>query len=482
MATPINSSNSAPNPLNGAGASPIPSDLASKLNASSNGGDSQGAQLAFSRWMEKHAAVGQDKPGVAQEPKPPSAGSTAAASNTASNTANARAAAKAAEQALARSRQQAMDAARPSGQAGADTQVAQTDKQARPKTESQTNKQARKEGASKADGRDKSEDGEVSKAEKDEVPFSTATGEGNAMVRELTPPPTIQSGDAAGMMAWLASLTHGDLAQGKSGGKALAESSEQAAAAAGQGVDPNAPDAALLDKQATPTAQTGIALDNPLWQSVSTSAALQVDALIAQSGQTGDGRTEGDPMAGLLASGGLKGAALGQDLEGASQVRHESATLATPLNSPDFAQALVDQVSMWVGSTRSDGVMTAELHLNPAEMGPINVKIALDGQSAQVDFAAATLETRQAIEASMDKLSSALNDVGLSMTGGDVSSQTSQQAFEQGSGRPGSANGSNGRTAGAGGLGEGDGQPDAASMRAVAAPKPGRLGGLDLYA
>jgi len=485
MATPINSSNSAPNPLNGAGASPILSDLASRLNASANGGDSQGAQLAFSRWMEKHAAVGQDKPGVAQAPKPASAGTTASASNTASNTASARAAAKAAEQALARSRQQAMDAARPSGQAGTDAPVAQADKQARPKTEAQTSKPARKEGASKADGRDKSEEGDAVKAEpseKDDVPFSTAMGEGNAMVRELTPPPTIQSGDAAGMMAWLASLTHGDLAQGKSGGKALAESSEQAAAAAGQGVDPNALDAALLDKQATPTAQTGIALDNPLWQSVSTSAALQVDALIAQSSQAGDSRTEGDPMAGLLASGGLKGATLGQGLEGASQVRHESATLATPLNSPDFAQALADQVSMWVGSTRSDGVMTAELHLNPAEMGPINVKIALDGQSAQVDFAAATLETRQAIEASMDKLSSALNEVGLSMTGGDVSSQTSQQAFEQGSGRPGSANGSNGRMAGAGGLGDGDGQPDAANMRAVAAPKPGRLGGLDLYA
>ena len=56
----------------------------------------------------------------------------------------------------------------------------------------------------------------------------------------------------------------------------------------------------------------------------------------------------------------------------------------------------------------------------------------LDGTAAHVDFAAAAHETRQAIEASLSALSSALNDVGLSLTGGGVSSQTQQQSLAQG--------------------------------------------------
>lgn len=473
MTTPIKSSNSANSPLNGTAASPAMSDLASKLNASANGTDAQGQQLAFSRWMEKHAVTAQEPSPQPQAPKAPTTSPTPVQGNATS---------RAAEQALARSRQQAMDAAKQIEQPA--TNVARpADKNTRPKTEANTNKPVRKEPtkASSADKTDKADASKDEKGDKDEVSFNTAMGDGAAVVRELTPPNTIQAGDSAGMMAWLASLTHGDAGQGKAGA-ALAEQGDAngQAGTLGQGLDPKGVDAALHDKQAGAASPSGIALDNPLWQSVSNHAALQVDALIAQGPKSADGRTDADPLAGLLANGGIKGPAFGAGLaDGASAVRHESATLPTPLNAPDFAQALADQVSMWVGSTKADGTMTAELHLNPAEMGPINVKIALDGQSAQVDFAAAALETRQAIEASLPMLSSALSDVGLSMTGGDVSSQTAQQSFDQASGRP---DGGAGRSSGLRGRGEDDGGPDAVSMRPVAAPRSGRLGGLDLYA
>jgi len=36
-----------------------------------------------------------------------------------------------------------------------------------------------------------------------------------------------------------------------------------------------------------------------------------------------------------------------------------------------------------------DGVQTARLHLNPADMGPVAVQIAVDGVNARVDFQAA---------------------------------------------------------------------------------------------
>ena len=104
--------------------------------------------------------------------------------------------------------------------------------------------------------------------------------------------------------------------------------------------------------------------------------------------------------------------------KGRSEARTFLETLSTPVTSPQFADELADKVRMFVSKVQDDGPMTAELHLNPAEMGPINVRIAVDGQNAQVDFAAAAQETRKAIEASLAQLSSALDEVGLSLTGG----------------------------------------------------------------
>ncbi len=93
------------------------------------------------------------------------------------------------------------------------------------------------------------------------------------------------------------------------------------------------------------------------------------------------------------------------------------ATVATPLTSPDFAQAFAVQVSVLV----QDGVQSAELHLNPAEMGPVSVHIVVDGTQARIDFGADAMATRQAIEAGMPQLASSLRDAGMTLQGGGVS-------------------------------------------------------------
>lgn len=479
MATPIKSTTASANASGVNGVSPAISDLLARFGAQ---GDGQNPQAAFSQWMEKHAIVspGASASGSANVNKSP-----AAAHNGLS--------ASAAEQAMLRARQQAAMATRPvhattqqqahvnkpdddATRSNASTSAKPASAQASKNTKivDKAAKSGQTEGTDKADS---------TKDEDDNVNFTTALGDGSAVVRELTPPSTIQPGDSAGMMAWLASLTHGDLAHGKAADAAgtntgAGDASTQAGAAL-TATDGTAKDAALLGAKGDASgAQGGITLDNALWQNVSASAATQMEAMMGQSGKGLDGRADADPLAGVL-PGSLNGASLGNPLEAKAGVRHESATLPTPVNSPDFAQALAEKVSMWVSSAKADGTMTAELHLNPAEMGPINVKISLDGQSAQVDFAAAALETRKAIEASLSTLSSALSDVGLNMTGGDVSSQTAQQQFSQGSAQ---AQGGAGRARGAAGGGDAEAGVDPVGMRPVNAPRPGRLGGLDLYA
>ena len=121
------------------------------------------------------------------------------------------------------------------------------------------------------------------------------------------------------------------------------------------------------------------------------------------------------------------------------------ARIAVPLDSPAFAPALGAQLSLFA----RDGVQSARLQLNPAEMGPITVQIALDGSAARVEFQADRATTREAIEASLPALAGALQDAGLTLTGGGVFQQHPgrQQQPEPGPATPAWAG--NARSAGA---------------------------------
>ena len=83
-------------------------------------------------------------------------------------------------------------------------------------------------------------------------------------------------------------------------------------------------------------------------------------------------------------------------------------TLPTPLHAPDFAQALGVQVSLLA----KDGVEHAELHLNPADMGPVSVQIVMDGTQARIEFGADLAQTRHALEAGIPELASAQSKAG----------------------------------------------------------------------
>jgi flagellar hook-length control protein FliK len=147
-----------------------------------------------------------------------------------------------------------------------------------------------------------------------------------------------------------------------------------------------------------------------------------------------------------------------------------SVAVATPVNAPDFAQTLGVQLSLLA----KNGVQHAELHLNPADMGPVSVRIAMDGTQARVDFGADAAATRQAIETGLPELASALRDAGFTLCGGGVS----QHAGSRGDG-DGDGGGSNGGQAQRGA----QSLSDASIARVSAAAR--RIvtqGGVDLYA
>lgn len=503
MSKAIQSSTNATTGMQGT-AAPQSADWLARL-----GSDGQGANAgSFARWMEQHkpqtqtplpqaARTAQAKP-LAQTPASAvSPEPTAAAKGPGWSATQQKLAAARNQTSATRAPNASAQTAAAQGQAQASAQ-AQARADAAKANSAANNAQAKRTASAKdAMDTDAISEGRETEASKtgedspDEVRLVTAQGEGAAVVRELTPPPTVQANDPAGMMAWLASLTQGGEAGTHAEGSELAGAEgESQGIEAGQGDEGRGralghgrgQGLALgqrrqdLGQEAT-AGKAGLAAGQG-------DASLQVDALLGKGRDAqavlGDGaKGLGQDAAALMAADGARVASFGQALSEARQtLPHAQASLPTPLDAPEFTQKLADQVSLWVGQARTDGPMTAELHLNPAEMGPINVKISLDGQSAHVDFAAAALETRQAIEASLSMLSSSLSDVGLSLSGGGVFSQTpqQQQAFSQAS--QGSANAS-----GRAGQGAGDGDDaEPLGLRQVSAPRPGRLGGLDLYA
>jgi flagellar hook-length control protein FliK len=97
-----------------------------------------------------------------------------------------------------------------------------------------------------------------------------------------------------------------------------------------------------------------------------------------------------------------------------------------PLHAPQL-QARVDDAVRWM-STQS--IQTAEIRVTPDDLGPITVHLRMEGDIANVSFSSEHAQTRQALEASMGGLRTALGENGLQLGQAQVGSeQQNQQAF-----------------------------------------------------
>ncbi|WP_422017202.1 flagellar hook-length control protein FliK [Roseateles sp.] len=130
----------------------------------------------------------------------------------------------------------------------------------------------------------------------------------------------------------------------------------------------------------------------------------------------------GTPNFAALLAQGLPGHAAPADLTTVSGTAYGQ--VQAPVHSSAFGAELGARVSLLA----VDGLQTAELQLNPADMGPVAVQIVVDGSQAQVSFHAAQAETRQALEQSMPDLAAALKGQGLTLSGGGVFQQAPRDA------------------------------------------------------
>lgn len=100
-----------------------------------------------------------------------------------------------------------------------------------------------------------------------------------------------------------------------------------------------------------------------------------------------------------------------------------TASLSAPLATQAWEQQLGQQL---VGLAQRGGQV--ELHLNPAELGPLSVSLKLGDQGAQAQFLSAHAPVRQAVEQALPQLREALAEQGIQLGEASVGEQRGDQA------------------------------------------------------
>lgn len=97
--------------------------------------------------------------------------------------------------------------------------------------------------------------------------------------------------------------------------------------------------------------------------------------------------------------------------------------LDTPVQDPRWSQEFGEKI-VWMA--RNDQ-QQAQLSLNPAHLGPLQITLSLDSDQASANFTAATPEVRQAIEDAMPRLREMLASAGISLGQTQVGTQAQQE-------------------------------------------------------
>ena len=83
---------------------------------------------------------------------------------------------------------------------------------------------------------------------------------------------------------------------------------------------------------------------------------------------------------------------------------------------PEFMPAFSARIATLV----QEGVEHARVHLNPVDMGPVTLQLALEGQQVRVDMTAEVAATRQVLEQALPTLAGALREAGFTLSAGGV--------------------------------------------------------------
>jgi len=102
--------------------------------------------------------------------------------------------------------------------------------------------------------------------------------------------------------------------------------------------------------------------------------------------------------------------------------------VTTPFSQPQWGQAVTEKV-MWMSS---QNIKEAEVHLDPPELGPIQVKVSVQQDQAHVSFTVQNASVREALDQNAMRLREMFSGEGLDLVDVDVSDQSQTQQDTQG--------------------------------------------------
>lgn len=120
---------------------------------------------------------------------------------------------------------------------------------------------------------------------------------------------------------------------------------------------------------------------------------------------------------------------------GAQSTAVPTVSVNTPLGQADWDQALGERIQ-WLASQKVQG---AQVKLNPANLGPMEVRIQVHNDQASVQFSAHHAAVREALEAALPRLRDMFEASGVQLVNVDVSSGSfsgQQQATQDMAGTP----------------------------------------------
>lgn len=108
-----------------------------------------------------------------------------------------------------------------------------------------------------------------------------------------------------------------------------------------------------------------------------------------------------------------------------------------PMQQAGWSDAVVDRV-MWLSS---QNLKSAEIQLDPAELGRLEVRISLNQESTQITFASLNANVRDALESQMHRLRDLFAQQGMNQLDVNVSDQSLQRGSQEANQTAGSGRG-----------------------------------------
>jgi flagellar hook-length control protein FliK len=116
--------------------------------------------------------------------------------------------------------------------------------------------------------------------------------------------------------------------------------------------------------------------------------------------------------------------------ETAGPLRSYATSIDVPVGHAEWGDKLVGKLSWLTARNMS----VAEIHLTPPDMGPMEVKVRVQNEQANITVHSANPVVRDQLELHSHRLRDMLGEQGLSLAGFDVSDSSRQQTGEQGAG------------------------------------------------